>query len=51
MTLDGPKGSGFEVLGKPWKRSELIDRVQAGLYRGARTGFGRMTSDVGYTRE
>ena len=51
MSLDGPKSVALEVLGKPYKRSELIDRVQAGLRRGARTGPGRMTSDFGHARE
>lgn len=51
MALDGPKSGGFEVLGKPWKRSELIDRVQAALRRGARTGPGRTVSDFGHARE
>ncbi|MBN8905853.1 MAG: response regulator, partial [Rhodospirillales bacterium] len=50
MALDAPQG-GFEVLGKPWKRSELIDRVQAALRRGARTGPGRIQSDFGHARE
>ena len=37
-----------EVLGKPYRRSELIDRVQAALRSGARTGPGRRTSDFGH---
>lgn len=43
----GPQPAGLEVLGKPYRRSELIDRVQAALRRGARTGPGRQTSDFG----
>ncbi len=40
MSLDGPKAGSLEVLGKPYKRSEMIDRVQAALRHGARTGAG-----------
>ena len=47
MAQDGP-GGGFEVLGKPYRQSELIDRVQAALRRGARTGPGRTASDFGH---
>ena len=38
MSLDGPRPGSLEVLGKPYKRSEMIDRVQAALRQGARTG-------------
>ncbi len=48
MSLDGPQRVALEVLGKPYRRSELIDRVQAALRRGARTGPGRETSDFGH---
>jgi len=48
MSLDGPKASAFEVLGKPYLRTELIDRVQAALRRGARTGPERRASDFGH---
>ena len=48
MSLDGPHEDASEVLGKPYRRSELIDRVQAALRRGARTGPGRETSDFGH---
>ena len=44
----GPQPHALEVLGKPYRRSELIDRVQAALRRGARTGPGRQTSDFGH---
>ena len=50
MAVDGPAHTGFDVLGKPYKRSELIDRVQAALRRGARTGPGRETSDFGHAQ-
>lgn len=51
MSLDGPRSGSLEVLGKPYRRSELIDRVQAALRHGARTGPGRETSDFGHARE
>ena len=51
MSLDGPKAGALEVLGKPYKRSEMVDRVQAALRRGARTGPGRETSDFGPATE
>ncbi|MGH1571246.1 response regulator [Methylobacterium sp. P31] len=41
MAIDGPQPHAMDVLGKPYRRSELIDRVQAALRRGARTGPGR----------
>ena len=51
MSLDGPKPGSLEVLGKPYKRSEMIDRIQAALRHGARTGPERKTSDFGPARE
>ena len=50
MSLDGPQAAASEVLGKPYRRSELIDRVQAALRQGARTGPGRETSDFGHAQ-
>jgi PAS domain S-box-containing protein len=50
MAIDGPQPHAMDVLGKPYRRSELIDRVQAALRRGARTGPGRMTSDFGHAQ-
>lgn len=47
MSIDGPQPEALDVLGKPYKRSELIDRVQAAIRRGARTGPTRQTSDFG----
>ncbi|WP_241667256.1 ATP-binding protein [Muricoccus nepalensis] len=51
MSLDGPRPGSLEVLGKPYRRSELIDRVQAALRHGVRTSPGRTTSDFGPARE
>jgi PAS domain S-box-containing protein len=50
MSLDGPKAGAMEVLGKPYKRTELIDRIQAALRQGRRTGPGRDTSDFGHAQ-
>lgn len=51
MSLDGPQTMALEVLGKPYKRREMIDRVEAALHRGARTGAERETSDFGPARD
>ncbi|MGQ3066796.1 MAG: response regulator [Brevundimonas sp.] len=48
MALDGPQAQAMDVLGKPYKPAELIDRVQAALRNGARTGPGRERSDFGH---
>lgn len=48
MAINEPQPHAMDVLGKPYRRSELIDRVQAALRRGARTGPGRQNSDFGH---
>lgn len=50
MSLDGPQAGAMEVLGKPYKRTELIDRIQAALQRGRRIGPGRETSSFGHAQ-
>ncbi|MGT2478037.1 response regulator [Methylobacterium oryzae CBMB20] len=50
MAIDGPQPHAMDVLGKPYRRSELIDRVQTALRRGARTGPGRQSSDFGHAK-
>ena len=50
MAIDAPRPHAMDVLGKPYRRSELIDRAQAALRRGARTGPERRTSDFGHAR-
>ena len=50
MSVDGPWAGAMEVLGKPYKRTELIDRIQAALQRGRRIGSGRETSDFGHAQ-
>ena len=51
MSLNAPENNSFEVLGKPYQRSELIDRIQAALSHGSRSGNGRQTSDFGHAEE
>ena len=48
MSIRAPQAHAMDVLGKPFRRSELIDRVQAALRRGARTGPERERSDFGH---
>ena len=50
MSIDGPQSVAREVLGKPYKRSELIDRIQAALGTAVRIGPGRQMSDFGLER-
>lgn len=50
MSINAPQAYAMDVLGKPYRRSELIDRVQTALRRGARTGPGRKTSDFGHAQ-
>lgn len=51
MSLAGPNAPSMDVLGKPYRRTELVDRVQAALRRGVRTGPGRQTSEFGVAEE
>lgn len=48
MALEGPQSEAMDVLGKPYKPADLIERVQAALRNGARTGPGRQRSDFGH---
>jgi PAS domain S-box-containing protein len=50
MSIKGPQKDAMDVLGKPYRRSELIDRAQSALRRGARTGPGRKASDFGHAQ-
>ena len=50
MSIKGPQKDAMDVLGKPYKRSELIDRVQSALRRGVRTGPGRKASEFGHAQ-
>jgi PAS domain S-box-containing protein len=48
LVVEGPQPHGMDVIGKPYRRTELLGRVQAALRRGVRTGPGRQTSDFGH---
>lgn len=48
MSLEGPQAEAMDVLGKPYKPADLIERVQTALRTGARTGPGRQRSDFGH---
>lgn len=48
MALEGPQAEAMDVLGKPYRPADLIERVQAALRNGARTGPGRRPSDFGH---
>ncbi len=48
MALEGPQAEAMDVLGKPYKPADLVERVQAALRNGARTGPGRQRSDFGH---
>lgn len=37
LVAEGPARSGLDVLGKPYRRSDLLDRVRQALNRGSRT--------------
>jgi PAS domain S-box-containing protein len=50
MSKQGGGANAMDVLGKPYRRSELIDRIQAALRRGARTGPERQKSDFGHAQ-
>lgn len=50
MALDGPQAEAMDVLGKPYKPRDLIDRVQTALRNGVRTGPGRQRSDFGHAQ-
>lgn len=50
MAINEPQPHAMDVLGKPYRRSELIDRVQIALRRGARTGPRRQSSDFGHAQ-
>ncbi len=47
MALDGPRPEAMDVIGKPYRRSELVDRVMSAIRSGSRSGPGRRTSDFG----
>lgn len=48
MALQGPQPEALDVLGKPYRRSELVNRVQAAIRRGGRDRRSHQTSDFGH---
>lgn len=48
MSLQGPRPDALDVLGKPYRRSELISRVQAAIRRGGRDRQSHTLSDFGH---
>lgn len=50
MSLQGPQPEALDVIGKPYRRQELIARVQAAIRRGGRDRQSHQTSDFGHAR-
>ena len=48
LAVEGPQPEGMDVIGKPYRRTELLDRIQSTLRHGVRTGPRRETSDFGH---
>jgi PAS domain S-box-containing protein len=51
LVVDGPRQSGLDVLGKPYRRSELLDRVAQALNRRGPPEARRRRSDFGSVEE
>lgn len=51
MALQGPQPEALDVLGKPYRRNELVARVQAAIRRGGRDRQSHQTSDFGHAQE
>jgi PAS domain S-box-containing protein len=51
LVADGPLRSGLDVLGKPYRRSDLLDRVRQALNRKGDGGPRRNISDYGSAEE
>lgn len=51
LVVDGPLASGLDVLGKPYRRSDLLDRVRQALNQRGVTETRRQTSDFGPAEE
>ena len=50
MSIDGPQPEALDVLGKPYRRRELVERVQAALRRRGHVGAPHQRSDFGHVR-
>jgi CheY-like chemotaxis protein len=51
LVIDGPRQSGLDVLGKPYRRTELLDRIRQALNRTGATQERRHPSDFGAAQE
>ncbi|WP_221234736.1 histidine kinase famiy protein [Sphingomonas aerophila] len=51
LVIEGPKASGLDVLGKPYRRTDLLDRVRQALNQRGATGQRRRQSEYGSAEE
>jgi PAS domain S-box-containing protein len=51
LVIDGPKAAGLDVLGKPYRRTDLLDRVRQALNQRGTTDVRRRPSDFGPAEE
>ncbi len=51
LVIEGPERSGLDVLGKPYRRADLLDRVRQALNRRGQTTERRRRSDFGPAEE
>lgn len=51
LVVDGPSRSGLDVLGKPYRRTDLLDRVRQALNRRGQSAERRNVSDFGAAEE
>ncbi|WP_332888924.1 histidine kinase famiy protein [Sphingomonas jeddahensis] len=51
LVIDGPKAAGLDVLGKPYRRTDLLDRVRQALSQRGVTDVRRRRSDFGPAEE
>jgi len=49
MSINGPQPEALDVLGKPYRREELVSRVQAAMRR--RAGTPHQRSDFGHAEQ
>ncbi len=50
MSIDGPQPEALDVLGKPYRRRELIERVQAAIRRRTTVSTPHQRSDFGHVQ-
>ena len=51
LVIDGPRAAGLDVLGKPYRRTDLLDRVRQALNQRGATGQRRRRSEYGSAEE